>query len=334
MSTPVSTATCPETHDGWFAPDSITRRVFTHPGARVFGALREALMAAVGPQSAHGIVTNSRYRTDPRGRAQRTMHFADAVVFGTRSQAEKACAAVRGRHARVQGTDPTTGDTYSLAGPFHTPDRHLDRRLMISGHVIIMESFMVAYHAFCQKLSPAEQDQYMLEVAPIAVGLGLEPGDVPTTIAGVTQFYADLAPALALTPHGAQLFRSLSDPTVFNPKLWPAKPAQALIVTQTLTTIPDEFRGLMPMSTPRNLDPILRHSGRITAAALAAGPVRVPLERVVHDQLSQQLLADARAAQRRRNQPRPAATPRPTNHTSSEADTPRCDSAAAAVRAG
>ena len=299
LATPTAAA-APESDVGWFSDDSIARRVFAPTGARLYGALREALMAAVGSDSAHAIETNSRYRTDMLGRAKRTMHFGVSVIYGTTAEAEMAAATVRGRHDHVSGRDPVSGRDYSLAGPFDAPGRERDRFLMISGHTIIMESFMVAYDAFCEPLSRAEQDQYMREVEVIAIGLGLKRGDVPTSIDGVHAFYEELAPLLAMSPHGTKLWKALTDPTEFNTRLWPAKPAHSLIVAQTLTTIPDCFRSLMPAVAPRRLDPILRRSGRATAAAMDLPPARAGLDATIHTDQAKRLLADGRAAQRQR----------------------------------
>ena len=280
---------------GWFTDDSVARRVFAHTGARLFGAYREALMAAVGPESAHAIETNSRYRTDPLGRAKRTMNYAASVIYGTTSEAEKAAATVRGRHAGVRGSDPVTGRDYSLAGPYDAPGRERDRFLMIGGHVIIVESFMIAYDAFCQPLSRAEQDQYMREVEVVAFGHGLKPGDVPTTMDGVHEFYEELGPQLAMSPHGAKLWRALTDPTAFHTALWPARPAVSLILAQTLTTIPKCFRQMMPSVAPRRLDPILRQSGRVTAAAMDLPQARARLDATIHSDQAARLFATARS---------------------------------------
>lgn len=282
---------------GWFSDDSVTRRVFAHTGTRMIGAFREALMAAVGSDSAHAIETNSRYRTDPIGRAKRTLHFGASVVFGTTIEAEKAAAAVRGRHDRVQGTDPVTGRDYSLAGPLDSPGRERDRMLMIAGHTIIWESFMAAYDAFGEPLSHDEQDQYMREVEVIGIALGLRPGDAPTTINGVHEFYKQLAPQLAMSPHGTKLYVALTDPTVLTPALWPAKPAYSLLVAQTLTTIPECFRSLMPTPASR-LDPLLRRSGRLTVAAMDLPPARAALDAAIHTDQAKRLYARGRAVQR------------------------------------
>lgn len=291
-----------QSDDGWFTDDSIARRVFAHAGARMFGAYREALIAAIGPEAAHAIETNSRYRTDPLGRARRTLHYGASVIYGTAAEAEKAAATVRGRHGQVRGSDPVTGRNYNLklAEGYDAPGREHDRLLMRSGHIIIMESFMVAYDVFCKPLSRAEQDQYMREVEVLAFGHGLRPGDVPTTIDGVHAFYEEeLAPQLAMTPHGLKLWQGLTDPTAFGSALWPARPAVSLILAQTLTTIPECFRRLMPAVAPRRLDPVLRRSGRLTAAALDLPPARAVLDANIHTDQANRLLAAGRAAQRR-----------------------------------
>jgi uncharacterized protein (DUF2236 family) len=282
--------------DGLFAPDSIVRRVFDHPAAVAYGAYREALMAAVGPKSSHAIHTQSRYQSDPVGRIKRTTTFATAVIFGTTAQAEHASAVVRRRHAHVRGVEPVTGERYSLKAPFTGPARDRDRELFLSGYVIIMESVVVAYDMFCQRLSAAEHDRYWQEMVPMAGQLGLEPEDVPTNRDSVDAFYRTITPELALTPDGKQLYQDLVDVTRLDRKLWPALPAQTLFAAQTLTTIPDTFRTLMPSLIPKRLDPLLIASARATAHAMTLAPARRATERLLQTEHSQQILTAERAS--------------------------------------
>jgi len=281
--------------DGLFAPDSIVRRVWAHPAAQAYGAYREALMSAVGPKSSSAIHTQSRYKDDPLGRIKRTTTFAASVILGTKAQAERASATVRQRHAHIGGVEPVTGEPYRLKAPFAGTARDRDRELFLSGYVIIMESIPVTYDMFCQRLTAAEHDRYWREIVPMAAQLGLEPEDVPTSRAAVNAFYRKIAPELALPPDGKQLYQDLVDVTRFKRKLWPALPAQTLIVAQTLTTIPDQFRDLMPSLVPKRLDRLLIQSARATARAMALPPAGRATERLLQTEHSQQILAAERA---------------------------------------
>jgi len=284
--------------DGLFAAGSIVRRVWGHPGAIAYGFYREALMAAVGPVSAHAINTQSLYKSDPFGRIRRTSTYATAVIFGTTAQAERASALVRGRHARIGGVEPVTGETYSLKAPFTGAERDRDRRLMVAGYVIIMESVPIAYDMFCRRLTDDEWDRYWQEIAPVGVLLGIEAEHLPTSTEAVNDFHRGMIPELALTYDGKQLYQHLVDATQYDRRLLPVLPAHTLFAAQTLTTIPDGYRDLMPAPVPKRLDPLLIASARATARTMALAPSRRGIERLMQTEDSRQILAAERASRR------------------------------------
>ena len=90
----------PAGHDdsaGLFGPDSITWRLHSDPILLV-GGIRALLLQALHPLALAGVAQHSGFKEDPWGRLGRTAEFVGTLTYGTRSEAVKAAARVRGAH--------------------------------------------------------------------------------------------------------------------------------------------------------------------------------------------------------------------------------------------
>jgi uncharacterized protein (DUF2236 family) len=180
----------------WFSPDRAIWRV--HADASIFvGALRALLLQSLHPLAMAGVAQHSDYREDPWGRLQRTARFLAGTTYGTAEQAEQACATVRRVHARVHGVAPD-GRPYDANDP----------RLLLWVHVAEVDSFLAAHQRFAaEPLDPAEQDQYVSDVARVARELGVP--DPPLNVADLRARMSDFRPELAGTTHAREAARFL-----------------------------------------------------------------------------------------------------------------------------
>ncbi len=153
---------------GLFGPASVVWRVHGE-SSMLIGGLRALLLQTLHPLAMAGVADHSDYATDPWGRLHRTGRFIGATTFGTTATAERSIAMVRTIHDRVVGTAPD-------GRPYSANDPHLLRWV----HVTEVDSFLAAYDRYAEgRLTDAERDRYVAEMAEIAVRLGAT--DVPTS---------------------------------------------------------------------------------------------------------------------------------------------------------
>src|ERR687888_786053 len=107
---PVSARTRPRTHaqrvasrDGYFAPESVIRRVGNSPLTPFLGGGAAVLLQVAHPLVAVGVVEHSDFRRDLWRRLVRTLRALYLIVYGTRAEAEQAGAVVQAVHAKVHG---------------------------------------------------------------------------------------------------------------------------------------------------------------------------------------------------------------------------------------
>jgi uncharacterized protein (DUF2236 family) len=192
---------------GLFGPDSITWRLHQEP-ILMLGGLRSLYLQALHPRTVAGVAQNSAFRSDMWGRLTRTSGYVTTVIYGSTAEAEQAGAKLRRLHARLNGTDPRTGEA------FHLDDPDLLRWV----HVAEVESFLTTALRAGVRLTEAEIDAYYAEQLRAAALVGLDPATVPSTAAGVDAYYATMRPELGLTRDGAEAAFFLTVPPV--PETW------------------------------------------------------------------------------------------------------------------
>lgn len=188
---------------GLFGPGSVTWRVHEEPILFVAG-LRALYLQALHPRAMAGVAQNSDYRADPWGRLVRTATYVATVIYGTTAQAEAAGARLRQVHARLRATDPVTGESFRIDDP----------DLLRWVHVTEVESFLSTVRRAGLRLSDAEADDYYTEQRRAAALVGLDPAEVPGTVAEVAAYYRRIQPELRLTREAAETALFLTAPPV------------------------------------------------------------------------------------------------------------------------
>jgi uncharacterized protein (DUF2236 family) len=98
--------------DGWFAPESVIRRVGNSPLTPFLGGGPAVLLQVAHPLVAAGVSAHSGFGGDLWKRLLHTLRALYLITYGTKAEAEAAGAAVRAAHARVRGR------TRTALGPF------------------------------------------------------------------------------------------------------------------------------------------------------------------------------------------------------------------------
>ena len=223
--------------DGYFAPESVIRRVGNSPLTPFLGGGPATLLQVAHPLVAAGVVLHSDYREDLWRRLGRTLRALYLITYGTREEADRAAEAVQAVHARVHGWIDVQlgcfppGTRYSAADP----------ELMLWVHATLIEASLTVYQRFVRVLSTAEQERYYQEMALVARLFGTPAAVIPRSLADFRDYFAaQLAgKAITVTP--------------------PSREVAAVILEAPL---PPPLRLLVPahrLSTAGLLPPRLRH---------------------------------------------------------------------------
>ena len=162
---------------GLFGPDSVAWRLHADP-VMMIAAIRALLVQALEPRAMAGVDQHSNYRENPWQRLNRTVEFILHTTYGDTATAEAACATVRRIHDHVHGVDPVTGRTYSA----NDPD------LLLWVHAVEVHSILIAYRRFAHRVSDADADRYVAEMARVAELLGLPPALAPRSLGDLRDY--------------------------------------------------------------------------------------------------------------------------------------------------
>ncbi len=246
--------------DGYFAPESVIRRVGSTPLVPLLGGGAAVLLQVAHPLVALGVVEHSDFHRDLWKRLLRTLQALYLITYGTKAEAELAGERVRAVHAKVRG------ETRSRLGPFPpgTPYSADDPQLQLWVHATLVEVSLAVYQRFVERLSPSEQEEYYRDMTLVARIFGTPASVVPPTLAD---------------------FREYLDERLASAEIRVTEPARAIAQVILRAPLPAPLRLLVPahrLSTAALLPPRLRHEyglafswPRSVALQIAARSVRV-----------------------------------------------------------
>jgi uncharacterized protein (DUF2236 family) len=196
---------------GLLGPDSVTWTVLSHPFALV-GGLRSLIVQSMHPLAMAGVAQHSDYKNRQLDRLRRTSYYVAATAFGDTATARAAAERVRRLHRRVKGIDPVTGARYSAGDP----------ETLLWVHAVEWHSFLAAYRAYGgSRLTPADEDRYIAEGAPIAALLGCPEEIVPKSVAEMRDYFESVRPRLCVSDAAREAIDSVLNPPLRNTELLP-----------------------------------------------------------------------------------------------------------------
>ncbi len=217
MIPPPSGWSAEEDRLGFFGPDSISWRIHSDPSFSV-GGLRALLLQALHPVAMDGVARFSGgFREEPWPRLIRTATDVDTMTFGTRTEAARAVAQVRGIHRRLGATEATTGRAYRVDDP----------DLLLWVHCCEVDSLLSVARRGGVPLTDEDADRYVAEQVTAAELIGVAAAEVPASVEDLAAYLERMRPSLAMTPAARDAYRLIVLPPMptWVRFLTPAQPA-------------------------------------------------------------------------------------------------------------
>jgi uncharacterized protein (DUF2236 family) len=215
---------------GFFGPDSVTWRIHADPAYHV-GGLRALMLQALHPVAMDGVARNSTgFRDEWWMRMSRTGQYMETLTFGTRTEARRLAARVRGLHRQLSGVEETSGRAYRVDDP----------DLLLWVHACAVDSLLTTARRAGVPLTDDDAERYVVEQVAAAQLVGVPLSTVPRSVAELDAYFEDIRPSLAATPAAVQGVRNLFLPPMpgWVQVLTPARPAWGTLATLGMATLP------------------------------------------------------------------------------------------------
>lgn len=186
---------------GMFGPDSVSWQLHAEPAMWLAG-IRSLYLQALHPRAVAGIIQNSDFRADPLGRLVRTANFVGAATYCPRDEVLRHAAKVRGVHRSLRAT--CDGKTFRIDEP----------ELLLWVHCAEVSSFLTVVRRAGFPLTAAHADQYLDEQRASAALVGLDPTEVPGSVAEMAAYLRSMRPTLRRTPDTDAIYEFLHRPPV------------------------------------------------------------------------------------------------------------------------
>ncbi|MCV2488639.1 DUF2236 domain-containing protein [Geodermatophilus sp. YIM 151500] len=252
---------------GFFGPDSVTWRVHADPAYHV-GGMRALMLQALHPVAMDGVARNSTgFRDEWWMRMTRTGEYVETLTFGTRTEARRTAARVRGLHRQLSGVEGTSGRAYRVDDP----------DLLLWVHNCEVESLLTTARRAGVPLNDADADAYVREQVAAAGLVGVPLSTVPRTVAELDDYFARIRPSLAATPDAVEGVRRLFLPPMpgWVQVLTPARPAWGSLAALAFALLPAWARKMFAMPGLALTDAAAPVALRALRTAALAVPERV-----------------------------------------------------------
>ncbi len=173
--------------DGYFAPDSMLRRVQGERVVMISGA-RALLMQAAHPLAVEGLLAHTTGLDDPYKRLERTAQVMSAITFDSRERADRMTGRVRKMHERVSGTLDHAVGPFPAGTPYAADDPKLLMWVLFS----LVDSGIVVYERFVKTMRTAEKEAYWRDYRVVGNLFGLVDSDMPADLDELDAYRRDM----------------------------------------------------------------------------------------------------------------------------------------------
>ena len=172
--------------DGYFAPESVIRRLGNTPLVPFLGGGPAVLLQVAHPLVAAGVLDHSDVRRDLWRRLVHTLRALYLIAYGTKEEADRAAKVVRAVHAHVHGSTRTQLGRFPPGMPYSA----FDPELMLWVHATLVQASLAAYERFVHPLSGEDQERYYQEMALVARLFGTPASVIPRSLADFRDYFA------------------------------------------------------------------------------------------------------------------------------------------------
>jgi uncharacterized protein (DUF2236 family) len=189
---------------GLFGPESVTWKVMGEPVMWIAG-MRALYLQALHPRVMRGTWQNTSFAKPDEawGRFTRTIRFVQARTYGSVAEVERAGRRLRKIHAALTGTD-ADGTEFRLDEP----------ELLLWVHCAEIASEAEIARRSGVRVSKAELDTFIDEQRRSAAVVGLDPENVPASMAELDAYFAVMRPRLQACSEAKQALRQSFTPKV------------------------------------------------------------------------------------------------------------------------
>jgi uncharacterized protein (DUF2236 family) len=166
---------------------SILRQVHDERLVGLFYGQRALCIGALAPLNYVGTSRHSSGKLAPFRRLVRTAKAFETIFFGSREEADRLLAMVRGMHERVSGTLPA--DAGAL--PAGTPYSAFDADLMLWTVAVIADSAQCFYELFVRRLDDGEREALWQDYLRFGELFGLPRAACPPDYVAFRQWWGE-----------------------------------------------------------------------------------------------------------------------------------------------
>ena len=163
---------------------SVLRRVH---GARIVGTTygqRALLVQATHPLAFAGLLANTEGTAAPFQRLTHTAKTMEAIFFGTREQADRETARVRGLHGRVRGEITQPAGRWPAGSAYRADDPEFLLWIL----ACLADSAQAVYERLLRRLSDREREDYWHDYLLLGELFGLERRHAPASYRGYREY--------------------------------------------------------------------------------------------------------------------------------------------------
>lgn len=192
--------------------------------------VRSLMLQALHPRAMQGVWQRSDFLDDPTGRLLRTADFVSTTTYGHPAEAHELGQRIQLVHSQLTFTDPVTATR-------HRPD---EPDLLVWVHCAEVASYLEVVTRAGLRLRRQDADAYLTEQVRSAAYVGVDPADVPSSVAQLRAYLARMRSQLRVSPEARATVRYLLWPTL--PRrlrlLAPLKPLWFLVGALAYYTLP------------------------------------------------------------------------------------------------
>ncbi|QFG27515.1 DUF2236 domain-containing protein [Actinomadura sp. WMMB 499] len=195
----------------------------------IIGGIRALLLQSLHPRTMWGTAQNSELmKADAAwGRLTRTVEFVRVRTYGTPEEVERIGRRVRKLHSKLTGVDMRTGETFPIDAPEN----------LLWVHMGEVDSYLDVARRAGVPLTAREADRFVDEQRRAAAVVGLDPADVPASVAEMADYYADMRGRIWACDEARLGLRRMFSPAVPR-NLLPLKLAAPAVGSLTVSTLP------------------------------------------------------------------------------------------------